>query len=37
MTAYSRLQEKEFGSAEQYGYEAVEAPTFRGDRILRYR
>ena len=30
MTAYSRLQEKEFSSAEQYGYEAVKHQRFVG-------
>jgi len=30
MSAYSRLQEKEFGSAEQYGYEAVKHQRFVG-------
>jgi isocitrate lyase len=30
MSAYSRLQEKEFGSAERYGYEAVKHQRFVG-------
>src|SRR6202142_2476472 len=30
MSAYSRLQEKEFGSAENYGYEAVKHQPFVG-------
>jgi isocitrate lyase len=30
MSAYSRLQQKEFGSAEQYGYEAVKHQSFVG-------
>ena len=30
MSAYSRFQEKEFGSAEQYGYEAVKHQHFVG-------
>jgi isocitrate lyase len=30
MSAYSRLQEKEFGSAELYGYEAVKHQRFVG-------
>jgi isocitrate lyase len=30
MSAYSRLQEKEFGSAEHYGYEAVKHQRFVG-------
>jgi|SRR5450755_2084689 isocitrate lyase len=30
MSAYSRLQEKEFGSAEQYGYEEVKHQRFVG-------
>ena len=35
MTAYSRLQEKEFAREVQYGYQAVKAPAFRRDGILR--